>query len=151
MTSSPNRPDQQQEAARSRGTLVVGDDPVGNSAVSHLAQRGDVIFVGMGDSGVDPADEHAQSTLEIDQVTDLFRGEIDVALDAAIIATSQDSQNLLIVMHLQQEFDFEEIVVRVNDPQYIDAFADLSVDLIDVADIVGAALAQKLDRSTGTQ
>lgn len=132
---------------RSHGVLVIGDDPVSNRLANHFTTHENIFFVGVGDSLFDSSEEHQKSSLEITGVTDLFEVDIEITPKTAIVATSDDSQNLLIVLHLQQKLEIEDIVVRVNDPQYIDAFADLSVELIDVASIVGAVLVERVDPS----
>lgn len=106
-----------------------------------------MIYVGMDDWNPAHEDESVQLTLGIERVIDLLRLEFDTVPSTALVATSEDSKNLLLAVHLQGEFGIEDIVVRVNDPQYLDAFADLSLEVVDVASIVGAALAENLQQA----
>lgn len=129
-----------------RNILVIGDDAVGISIIRHLDRAETVFFIGRDDEFPTRVEEHAQNVLETSKIPD-FIEEIDTIPDSAVVATSQDSQNLLFVQHLLIEFDMREIVVRLNVPQNIEAYADLPVALIDATDIVGAALAQQLEQS----
>lgn len=127
-------------------TLVIGDDAVGISIIRHLDPAETVIFIGRDDEFFHCAEEHAQKVIETSRISEFIK-EIDTIPDSAVVATSQDSQNLLFVQRLSIEFGIEEIVVRVNVPQNIEVYADLPVALIDATDIVGSALAQQLEQS----
>lgn len=151
-SNSPSpSPAQRRSGSRSNGILVIGNDSVGNRVANQLDDIGGTIFVGLGDSPFDSPEESDPLTLEIDRITDLFEADFDITPTTAIVATSEDSQNLLIVSHLREKFDIDHIVVRVNEPQNIEVFADLSVDLVDVASIVGSVLTERLDPSRNTQ
>lgn len=126
--------------------LVIGDDAVGISIIRHLDPAETVIFIGRDDEFTTRVEDHAQEVIEISRIPG-FTKEIDTIPDSAVVATSQDRQNPLFVQHLSIEFDMKEIVVRLNAPRNIDAYADLPVALIDATDIVGAALAQQLEQS----
>lgn len=125
--------------------LVIGDDPVSGSVVFQLPRSQEVIFVKEDDRLVEFADKRATETIVVRSVIDFIR-ETTIRCRSAIVATSRDSQNLLVAQHLRLGFGLELIVVRVNDPQNLDAFGDLMVETIDVADIVGSALVRQLEQ-----
>lgn len=131
---------------RNEGILVVGDDSVSIRAAHQLSEADNMIYIRMGDGDLLDEDPPAPLFLEIDRVTDLLRLELDTLPRIALVATSEDSQNLLLVVHIKQQFDIEDVIVRLNDPQYFDAFADLAVDVVDVATIVAAGLAEPLEQ-----
>lgn len=134
------------KATRMSNISVIGDDAVSLSIIRHLNRAKTVMFIGRDGEFPTCVEEHTQNVLEISKIPD-FIEEIDTIPDSAVVATSQDNQNLLFVQYLSIEFDMKEIVVRVNIPQNIEAYADLSVALMDTTDIVGAALAQQLEQS----
>jgi len=70
--------------------------------------------------------------------------------ESAIVATSEDSHNLLLVQHLLAEFDLDEIVVRVNHPRNIEAYTDLPVAVVDAAGVTGSALVHQRGRSNSS-
>lgn len=143
--STSPKPEQSYSGSPSNGILVIGDDSVGNRLAECFDSRDDMMFVGVGQSLFDESGNQVPQTLEISRITELFEADIGISPTTAIVATSEDSQNLLMVSHLQRKLELENIVVRVNERQYIDAFADLSVELVDVSSIVGSVLAESLD------
>lgn len=149
-SASPN-PDQGHSEAQCNGLLVIGDDSISNQLAEHFEDQEDVLFVGMRESLFDDAGDPERPFMEVNRITDLFDADIGFSPTTVIVATSEDSQNLLIVTHLQQKLDIDEIVVRLNEPQYIDAFADLSVDFVDVASIISSAIADELDSPSESQ
>lgn len=142
-TDSPEQRGRQQGDDSGTGILVIGDDAVGVSVVRQLGRPEDTIFVGMDDRLVDRTADHMERG-EIGRLADLFDGDIGITPRAAIVATSQDSRNLLLSQRLRLAFDLEAIAVRVDDPQNIDAFADLPVDLVDCTHLVGSELVRRL-------
>lgn len=126
--------------------LLVGDDSVSSIICRRLAQSGTIFSFVCDPHIASRIDEHTQKVIKINHPPE-FIDEIDIIPDVAIIATSQDGQNLLAVQHLLLEFDVDEIIVRVNDPQKIDIYADLPVSVVDASDLVASALVQQLEQT----
>jgi Trk K+ transport system NAD-binding subunit len=126
--------------------LIVGDDSASSVICRTLTQCG-TIFSFVSDPHIaNRIDEHAQKVNTTSHPPE-FIDEIEIIPDVAIVATSQDGQNLLTVQHLLLEFDVDEIIVRVNDPQKIDIYADLPVSIVDASDIVASALVKQLEQT----
>lgn len=151
ISPSQNNPDESHAGERSDDLLIIGDDAIGKSTISHLVNSDDVVFVSVADSDFEDTEAQRQPMLKIDRVPELFCEDIEVAPSTAIVATSHDGRNLLLTVHLQQKYDLEAIVVRVNEPQHVELFADRSVEIADVTDVVGAELAEKLGQSSDPQ
>lgn len=150
MTPSPNHRDHTQEEERIGDVLVIGDDSVSSSIVRYLTHTVTVIFLERDIPFPTRVEEHARKVIEVSGAHELIK-EIDTTPGSAIVATSQDGRNLLFVQHLLLEFDMVGIVVRVNNPQNINAYDDLPVAVVDATDLVGSALAQQLRRSSSSQ
>lgn len=148
--SSSSHRNRRHSGTRGNGILVIGDDSVATCVARQLTNHDDidVVLVETGDSSIDSPGEQDPVTVEINRIADLFDADIDVAPTTVIVATAEDSRNLLIVSHIQRELDIEQIIVRVNESQNLEAFANLCVELVDVVSIISSVVAKRLDSAS---
>lgn len=151
--SSHSHRNRRHSGARTNGILVIGDDSVATCVARQLTNHDDmvVVLVEAGDSLIHSPGEQDPVTVEIDRIADLFDVDIDLAPTSVIVATAEDSHNLLIVSHIQRTLDIEQIVVRVNESKNLDAFANLGVELVDVVSIISSVVANRLDSPNEAQ
>lgn len=139
--------------AQSNRILVIGDDSVATIVAHQLTTHNDidVVLVDANDSPIDSPGEQVPTTVESDRIAELFDADIDDALTSIIVATAEDSRNLLIVSHIRRKLDIERIIVRVNESTNLGAFANLGVELVDVDSIISQVVTKRLDSPNDAQ
>lgn len=118
--------------------LVIASDFVGVVVARNLAP--DVRFFGTNEGIVSRAGDEVQSVAVIEDVNSFDPPE-DV--DTAVVATTDDSSNLLATRRLQITTD-AEIIVRLNDPAYREVYDDLDVETVCATEPVGQSLATRV-------
>ncbi|MFB6284179.1 MAG: NAD-binding protein [Halobacteria archaeon] len=98
--------------------LVVGNDYAGIEASGRIEKAKPVFFT-TDESMVNGAERHLDTTYSFPKVTELLK-KTEVEPDTAIVATSNDSRNLLVSQNLRTRLGIDDIVVRVNDRQYLE-------------------------------
>lgn len=131
----------------STAVLVIGTSRDAQALARHLSAEHEVHFASDRAALVDgaKADGMEASALKLDGGSEL--GALDLAVDAAIVATSRDRTNLLVVQHLRARSDVSQIVVRVNDPDREDAFGGLGVETICSTEILAPEISARLEPS----
>ncbi len=125
----------------SQRILVIGDDAA--SALIARELDADVQFVGLEEQVVRRVEGDVSRTLYLEDKTEL---ELADAPDAAIVATSVDSLNLLYAQRLSVTWGLSDIVARVNDPQYHETFTSLGFDTVCAATTVSESLTESYTR-----
>lgn len=116
--------------------LVVGNDAVGATVADSLPD--DVVFRGLDESITRRIAEDVYNSEVVADLNDVSPPE---GVKTAIVATDDDSTNLLVTQRLRL-LDGMELVVRLNDPAYRQVFADLGVETVCASTQVGTALSE---------
>lgn len=129
-----------------RRTVVFGGGERGRGLARRLASRGPVRFVDRDRRVVERAARDGDAVL-----VDGFGDAAAIAAaavtpeDRVVVATGQDSTNLLLVQVLRSAYGVRRLVVLVEDPTKRPAFDALGVRLVSVTDVLGAVLVDRLD------
>jgi Trk K+ transport system NAD-binding subunit len=111
--------------AEDRRVLVIGSDAVGVRVAEALPVE--PTFVGFDERTVERVGNAASESVVVD--TERFDVPAD-EYDTALVTTAEDSLNLLYAQRLRVDNGVSDVVVRVSDPQYHDAFAALGADTV---------------------
>jgi Trk K+ transport system NAD-binding subunit len=132
--------------------IIGGNETTGETLATQITGSSlDVVFLGEDDraverttvAGVDArvADPGEPGTLDSE--------EID-GVGTAIVATHEDSRNLLVAQRFRIR-GAERVIVLVNDPKNIDAFAEAGVEPVCAATVLSSALDAKRRRESPTE
>jgi len=124
--------------------LVLGGGQIGRRLAEDLTDHpatGDVGFVDGSETAVETARSNGVTATHA-PVTDTDSTAVETARDAEIVILTgdNDGMNLLLAQRLRLRDADIDLVVLVNDPRNRDAFDELDVDTICVAETTAAAL-----------
>lgn len=125
------------ERGNRRRVLVVGDDPVGPVVARHLS--GDVLFRAFDGRISRRVAGDVRDAATLDEVG---QWSPPAGVDAAVVATADDSTNLLTAQRLRAASD-AEILVRLNDPTRREVYTALDVETVCAATNLGESLARQ--------
>lgn len=114
--------------------LILASDIVGVVAARNLS--GDVMFFGTNESVIQRVGDDVETVRVLEDV-DTFHPPEEI--DAAVVATAEDSTNMLAARRVQLTTD-APIVVRLNEPDYRDLFTDIGVETVCTSETVGNSL-----------
>jgi len=115
---------------RSTSVLILGSSRDVRALAADLSEEFDVTLVSdqpeiVSAARVDGIEAHEAA---LDSGTDL--AALDLTADAAVVTAVRDRTNLLVTQFLRTRGEVSRIVVRLNDPEREDAFAELGVETI---------------------
>lgn len=123
-------------------TVIIGGKRVGQKLSERLcAQDIAVVFLENDSVIVEQATNVGIDARETD-ISDV-RALSDCRLNRAqtvIVATEDDSRNLLITQLLRVEFEPDRLIVLVNQPQNLDLFDELDVEIVNLTRVLTAAI-----------
>lgn len=131
---------------------VTGDDDrktvvVGSDAVSVLTARrlpGPVQFLSPCEQTVRRVDADVEQASVIEDPQRL--SGVDDSVETAVVATPQDGRNLLYAQSLSVGHGVSDVVVRLTDPDYREAFSTVDADLVCTATNVSESLVERYAR-----
>lgn len=132
-----------ERTAQDRSVLVVGSDAVGVRVAEALPVE--PTFVGLDERTVERVGNAATESAVVDSE------RFDVPAEdygTALVTTPEDSLNLLYAQRLRVDNGVSNVVVRVSDPQYHDAFAALGADIVCATSAVSDVLCDTHARYT---
>lgn len=120
--------------------LVVGSDPAAAVLARNLSER--VLFQGPDERITRRVANEVRDSEVIGDVGQITPRD---GITTAVVATPDDSTNLLVAQRLRLETDVD-LVVRLNDPSRRRAFADLGMEVVCASTEVGEALVEQYAR-----
>ena len=132
--------------------LVLGGGQIGRHLAEDLTDHpatGDVGFVDGNQTAVEAAGSNGVTATHA-PVTDSGSTAVETARDAEIVIFTGDNDgvNLLLAQRLRLRDADIDLVVLVNDPRNRDAFDELDVDTVCVAETTAAALGVRISALT---
>lgn len=128
--------------------VIVGGGAVGETLAGVLTRAGaDVVYLDDDSQTVERAVASGVDARRIEQHEAAALDDVGVDRpDIALVASREDSWNLLIAQLLQLRCA-DRIVALVNDPNNVDVFTDAGVESVCVTSVLVSALAER--RTTG--
>ncbi|MEF8828296.1 MAG: cation:proton antiporter [Haloarcula sp.] len=129
-------------------TLIVGGGRVGRELATRYESRGEeVVLVDSDEDTVERtrADGHRVVHGDATNTSVLEEAGADRA-SVVVAATADDDVNLLVAQLATTRFDVDTVVARANQPNNVDAFADLDVETISASFAVADAIDDAVER-----
>jgi trk system potassium uptake protein TrkA len=132
---------------RSTSVLILGSSRDVRALAADLSEEFDVTLVSdqpeiVRAAHVDGIEAHEAA---LDSGTDL--AALDLTADAAVVTAVRDKTNLLVTQFLRTRGEVSRIVVRLNDPEREDAFAELGVETICPAEVLTPEIRATLEEA----
>ena len=132
---------------RSTSVLILGSSRDVRALAADLSEEFDVTLVSdqpeiVRAAHVDGIEAHEAA---LDSGTDL--AALDLTADAAVVTAVRDRTNLLVTQFLRTRGEVSRIVVRLNDPEREDAFAELGVETICPAEVLTPEIRAALEEA----
>ena len=128
--------------------IVIGGGRVGREVANRLEDRGEnVVVIESDDETVETARE-AGFTVQIGDGANLETLQAAGGSNASTIiaATGDDDANLLIGRLATTKFDAERVICRANEPDNVEAFDDIDVEVISSSHAVAQAIDNVIER-----
>jgi trk system potassium uptake protein TrkA len=132
---------------RSTSVLILGSSRDVRALAADLSEEFDVTLVSDQPEIVSAAHADGIEAHEaaLDSGTDL--AALDLTADAAVVTAVRDRTNLLVTQFLRTRGEVSRIVVRLNDPEREDAFAELGVETICPAEVLTPEIRATLEEA----
>jgi trk system potassium uptake protein TrkA len=132
---------------RSTSVLILGSSRDVRALAADLSEEFDVTLVSDQPEIVSAAHADGIEAHEaaLDSGTDL--AALDLTADAAVVTAVRDRTNLLVTQFLRTRGEVSRIVVRLNDPEREDAFAELGVETLCPAEVLTPEIRATLEEA----
>lgn len=128
--------------------FVLGGGAVGASLARGLDDRAETVLLDPDPDAVERARRAGVTAHETEVTSTQNLRERDVgSADAAVVATGSDAANLLAAQHLRVTFGVDRVIVRVNDPENVDGFADRDLRPVCATSALAAGLGGSVEES----
>ncbi len=128
--------------------IIVGGGNTGRALADRLEDRGENVVIVEQDEDVVEQGRNRGYKVELGDGTDTEVLRSAGAENAKIVVatTGDDDANLLVAQLSKSNFDAEEVIARVNNPDNVDAFEDLGVRSIDAGMASAWAIDNQIER-----
>lgn len=131
-------------------TAIIGGKHVGQKLAERLlAEEQAVVFLEDNGATIEQSLDEGIDVYETD-LTDI-RALSNTGLEQAhtiIVATDSDSKNLLITQLLRVTFETDRLIILVNQPQNLDPFDELNVEVVSSTQALTTAIKTVLSENT---
>ena len=128
--------------------IIIGGGNTGRALADRLEDRGENVVIVENDEDVVEQRRNQGYKVEWGDGTDTETLRSSGAENAKIVvaATGNDDANLLVAQLSKSNFDVEEVIAKVNNPDNVDAFEDLGVRSIDAGMASAWAIDNQIER-----
>ncbi len=130
--------------------IIIGGGSVGRALAERLEDRGENVVIVENDDAVVQRARNRGFTVRAGDGTDTEQLQSAGADNAKIVvaATGDDDANLLVAQLAKSNFDPQQVVARVNDPEKVDAYEDLGVQTVSSTFATATAIDNIIERPT---